>query len=120
MRPTRTVLAIALLAAAMVGCAGGVTRRMASDAVLRGHIQEAIAADRTMAAEMEKLMASDSTRSVAVERAFANPDGAREIMLAVARDRERFDGVLALAVQDTAMRDHALTLFRGMEMAGTR
>jgi len=46
---------------------------------------------------------------------------ARQALLVdVARDRVLLDGVIQFAVQDTAMRGHILTLFKGMQMAGAK
>jgi len=41
-------------------------------------------------------------------------------MTKIAQDRTILDGVLNLAVQDTAMKSHILALFTGMKMMGER
>ena len=38
----------------------------------------------------------------------------------VARDRTLMDGAINFGVQDSSMRDHVMTLVKGMEMGGGR
>jgi hypothetical protein len=117
----RRALLAAVLAVAIPGCQAEMGKRLAANAELRTSVLDAMAADPGLAAAaVDRMVTSDSTRAVVVERLFADAEGARAAMLAIARDPQRFDGVVALAVQDTAMRQHALTLFRGMEMAEGR
>jgi hypothetical protein len=117
-RHWRKLLATLALAA---GCAVDVPRLMTQDADLQARVMEVVANDSTLARRMvERLLAGDSTRPLVVEGVLQEGESARLAMLAIARDRTRLDGVLSLAVQDTAMKGHVLTLFRGMQMAGAR
>ena len=46
--------------------------------------------------------------------------GAQAVMEAVAKDQTMMDGALNLAMQDPAMKEHVMTLFKGMRMAGAK
>ena len=46
--------------------------------------------------------------------------GSRQaVLMKVATDRSMMEGAIHFAMQDTAMRASLMTLFRGMQMAGT-
>jgi hypothetical protein len=113
----RTGLVLALAMAA--GCAVDVPRLMTRDADTQARVMDTVATDSTLAGRMvERLLAEEATRRSLVDRTLANGDAARLVMLEIAGDRTRLDGVISLAVQDSAMKRHVLTLFRGMQMAG--
>ena len=109
------------LALVAVGCAVDVPRLMKTDAALRTSIFDTIAGDSTLtSAAVERLLAGEDTRRALLDVTFANGDAAQQVMVRVAQDPTRLDGVLALAVQDSATKDHVLTLLKGMQMAGAR
>ena len=57
---------------------------------------------------------------VVVDRVLGNGTVVQDLMTKIAQDRTIMDGVLNLAVQDTAMRSHILALFTGMKMMNGR
>jgi len=100
-------------------CAVDVPKLMGTDAELRAGVMDAIASDSSMVTAMVgRLLGADGTRQAMLDVIFANGVAARQAMLMVAADPTRLDGVLSLAVQDPAMKEHVLTLLKGMEMAG--
>ena len=47
-------------------------------------------------------------------------NAAQAVMDAVGKNTTLMDGALNVAMQDPAMKEHVLTLFRGMKMAGAK
>lgn len=120
----RTLLALAFTGlAAAAGCGGDASSMIASNAELRDKVMNVIGGNGAFAGQMvDKLLSVDSTKAIVIARVFANGSAAQEILARVAKDQTMVDGVLDVAVQDTAMKTHVMTLLKGMEMgaAGTR
>ena len=115
------VLFAAVLGIGLLGCAVDVPQLMKSDTALQTRVMETISADSTLAATMvDHLLQGDDTRDALLDRLLANGGAAQEVMMRVATDRTRLDGVISLAVQDSSTKDHVVTLVRGMQMAGAR
>ena len=112
--------AVGLLCFAGLGCGDAVTR-MLSDPNSRAKVMEAIAHDAALTREMaDRLIAEDSTRAWVFERVLGSGEARQALLVSVARDPMLLDGVIQFAVQDSAMRTHMLTLFKGMQMAGAK
>jgi len=110
---------LALAAALAAGCSGDMSQQLASDPNLQARVMEVISGNGGMAAQMaDRLLAADSTRGMLVGKLLGNGDAAQAVMLSVAKNPTMLDGVIGLAVQDPAMKEHVLTLLKGMEMAG--
>jgi len=114
-----------VLAAALTlvtpGCAVDVPHLMKTDVAMRTTVLDTIAGDSTLtSAVVERLLTAEGTREALLDGVFANGDAAQQAMMRVAKDPTRLDGVLSLAVQDSATKDHVLTLLKGMQMAGTK
>ena len=119
---TRSLLfaAMGLLCLAALGC-GDATTRMLADPAARAKLMQGIGHDAALTREMtDRLIAEDSTRAWVFERVLGNGEARQALLVSVARDRVLLDGVIQFAVQDTAMRGHILTLFKGMQMAGAK
>jgi len=119
---SRRVVALSAIgvfvAALAVGCSTDVARQMSSSPEMQTQVMGAIAGSTDLAGKMvDQLLAADSTREVVIEHALSNGDAAQELMREMARDQTRLDGVIALAVQDSSMSEHVMTLLKGMEMA---
>ena len=103
------------------GCSGDVSTLLSSNAGLRDKVMHVIGGNGAFAGQMvDKLLAADSTKSIVIERLFANGGAVQEVLVRVAKDHTMIDGVLDLAVQDSSMRSHVLTLLRGMEMGAAK
>jgi hypothetical protein len=123
MRRRQTMLALVTALAVAAGCSGDVGTTIKSNAELRDKVMAAFAGNGELAGQMtDRLLATDSTRAIVIDRLFSNGSATEAMLARVARDRTKFEGVLRLAVQDSAMKTHVLTLLRGMEMgaAGSR
>jgi hypothetical protein len=112
---------IATLACALLaGCAGDIAKRLASDAALQTRVMSAIGASPELAGKMVDQLLAGETRGLVVDRVLANGAVVQGLMAKIAQDRTILDGVLNLAVQDTAMKSHILSVFTGMKMMGGR
>ena len=123
MRKSRRAIVLLALTCGVLalGCAGDVGKQVMGSPELQGRIMDMIAANPATAGAMtDRLLASDSTRTELIARLVANAGGAQGVMAAVAKDPTLLDGALNLAMQDAAMKQHVLTLFKGMQMAGAK
>ena len=104
------------------GCATDMKSKLASDEKFSADVMTAYRSDGTLAARMvDNLLGSDSTRGVVIDRIMANGEASQTLMMRTARDRNMMNGVIALAVADSGMRNHVLTLLKGIEIGdGTR
>jgi hypothetical protein len=118
MRYRRSALALGtLLTLALFGCEADVGKQLSSNQDFRDRVMTAIAADTTLVAELVgRVMASDVTQGLVIDRILANPAAVQAVMGRMAQDRTRVEGILNLAVQDADMRDHLMTLLKGMEL----
>jgi hypothetical protein len=104
-----------------LGCAGDLGKQVMANTEMQARVMDMIAGSQETAAAMaDRLVANDTTRAVVIEKLIANPTGSQAVMEAVARNETVLDGALNLAMQDPAMREHVLTLFKGMRMAGVK
>ena len=120
MKRTLLIAAGALLGLAAPGC-GDAVHRMLADPTTRARLFQAVGADSALTREVaDRLLAEDGTRGLVFERLLGMGEARQALLVDVARDRVLLDGVIQFAVQDTAMRSHILTLFKGMQMAGAK
>jgi len=104
-----------------IGCAMDVPHMVKTNPALQDQVMATIAADSTLARKMaDHLLAGYASRATLVKAVMAHADGAREVMVMVAEDRTRLDSVLGFAVQDSSTKQHVITLFKGMQMAGAK
>jgi len=112
-------IVIAVTAVALAGCATDMKSKLATDDKLATQVMDAYRSDGALAGRMvDNLLASDSTRDVVIDHLMANGEAAQTLMMRTARDRNMMNGVIALAVQDSGMRSHVLTLLKGIEIGG--
>ncbi len=117
----RMAAALGLGALLAAGCGGDLGSKVMSNPEIQQNIMTTIASHgSTAAAMMDHMLASDSIRSVVIEKLLASGPAAQQVMLAIAKDPTMVDGVINLAVQDSTMKGHVLTLFKGMQMAGMK
>ena len=123
MRKTKwtVVLVAAVCAVLALGCAGDVGKQVMASPELQGRIMDMISASPATAGGMvDRLLGSDSTRALVIEKLVGSAGGAQAVMDAVGKNTTLMDGALNVAMQDPAMKEHVLTLFRGMKMAGAK
>ena len=110
------VIAAGLFLLVSSGCGDPVNRLLADDAQ-RSRLWETVAQDPALAGQVvDRLLGADSTRDVLLDRMMASGEARQAVLMRVATDRSLMEGAIHFAVQDTVMRDHLKTLFRGMEM----
>lgn len=110
-----------LAALLAMGCSGDLGKQVMSNPGIQENIMGSIAAhENTAVAMMNHMLASDTARAVVVDKVLANAPASQQLMLAIAKDPTMLDGIINLAVQDSSMKDHVLTLFKGMQMAGVK
>ena len=115
------VLVAAVCAVLALGCAGDIGKQVMASPELQGKVMDMISASPTTAGGMvDRLLGSDSTRALVIERLVSSAGGAQAVMEAVAKNQTLMDGALNLAMQDPAMKEHVMTLFKGMRMAGAK
>src|SRR5262249_52047037 len=85
-------------------------KRMASDAAFQSQAMGAIAGSPEMAGKMVDQLLAGDTRALVTDRVLADGAAVQGLMTKIAQDRTMLDGVLNLAVQDTAMKSHTLAL----------
>ncbi len=113
-------LVIALCASLSAGC-GDKVKQMLSASDTQAQVMESIAADSVLAGRMmDQLLGNESGRAFVVGRVLNDGAAAQDVMLRIAKNTTMIDGVLNLAVQDAAMKDHVLTLLKGMQMGGAK
>jgi hypothetical protein len=109
-------VAVALVA----GCAVDIGKQVVADPATQTKVMDAIAGNEALAGKVvDRLLAGD-TRHMVLGKVLANDESARQILAVVAHNPNALDMVLATAVQDSAMRVHVMTLFKGMQMAGVK
>jgi hypothetical protein len=120
MRPSwARMAAMGMVSCALVaGCAGDIAKRLTSDLALQSQVMGAIGANPELAGKMVDQLLAGDTRDMVMDRVLGNGAVVQDLMTKIAQDRTILDGVLNLAVQDTAMKSHILALFTGMKMMG--
>ena len=118
MRP-RSAILILLVSGVLgtAGCGGDVVQQMMSNAEVKTKVMDAVTTDPTLAGEMvDKLIGSEASRGLVLDKVMGNGEMTQAIMARIAKDQTMVDGVLNMAVQDSMMRAHVMTLFKGMQM----
>jgi hypothetical protein len=112
------VLVVAVSVSLGLGCAGDVARQVMGDPALQGKIMDMISANPEAAGGMvDRMLGTDSTRAVMIEKLVSSAGGAQAVMEVVGRNQTLIDGAINVAVQDPAMREHVMTLIKGINMA---
>lgn len=114
----RSIWMIAVFSAVMLAFPGcDPVDRVLGNGTQRAALWDRIASRPDLTNEfVDRLMASDSTRARMFARVMESGPGRQDLLTRIGRDRSLMDGAIQYAVQDSAMRDHLMTLFRGMQM----
>lgn len=116
---SKAALALALLG--LVGCGNAdVAGQIATNQQMRDQVMGAIAANPDLAVVMQqKLVANDSLRTKVVDALLQDSNSSQYVLYRIATNQDAVDIVLRAAVADSAMRQHVLTVMKGVEMAQT-
>jgi hypothetical protein len=103
------------------GCGGDIAQQLVSNEQVRTQVLDAITAHKDLAFQaVDKFMASDSLRVQVVDHVLGNNDAAKQVLVRIGTNPAAMDMALGIAVRDSAMRTHILTLMKGMEMAAEK
>ena len=92
-----------------------------SNEQLRGQVMDAIVTHRDVAMQaVDRLVGTDSLRAAVVDHLLRNDEVAKQVIVRIATNADAVDMVLGVAVRDSAMRVHVLTLVKGMQMANAK
>ncbi len=112
------LLAALALAMAVAGCASPVDQVVKNDE-MRGQMMDKISGNAAMTVDlMKRLLGSEESQGIVLDQVLSNTDATQSLMLRMAKDQTMVDGILNTAMQDPAMREHLVTLFKGVQMAG--
>jgi len=121
-KPKWTIVMVGAVCGALaLGCAGDVGKQVMASSELQAKVMDMICANTETAGGMaDRLLGRDSTRALVIERLVGSAGGAQAVMEAVASNQTLMDGALNLAMQDPVMKEHVMTLFKGMRMVGAK
>ena len=115
---TWAALAALVMMVMVAGCGSPVEQVVKNDE-MRGQMMEKITGDPVMATDVvQRLLGSEDSQGIVLDQVMNNSDALQALMARMAKDQTMVDGILNVAVQDSSMRAHVLTLFKGMQMAG--
>ncbi len=119
MKRARMLLTMVMFAAiTAVGCNGDMAKQLAGNEQLRTQVFDALAGDPKLAmGAIDRLVQSDTLRAAVVEHLLAKDDVAKQVLVRIGTTPEALDMVVGIAAKDSTLRDHLVTLVRGIEMA---
>ena len=115
-------LSLIAVALTFAGCAGNADlgKQIATNQQMRDQAMNAIADNADLAVLMQqKLLANDSLRTRVVDTVLQDANASQYVLYRIATNQAAMDLVLRGAVADSSMREHVLTLMKGVEMAQT-
>lgn len=118
--PLCSKLTLLTAALALTGCAGNADlgKQIASNQQMRDQAMTAIAGNAELAVTMQqKLLANDSLRTRIVDTVLQDGNASQYVLYRIATNQAAMDLVLRGAVADSSMRQHVLTVMKGVEMA---
>jgi len=119
MKPRNLILLSAAAAAfGLAGCGGDVAGQVVANEQLRAQVFDALASHKDLALKaVDRFMTNDTLRVAVVDEMLHNESGAKQVLVRIGTNPQALDLVMSVAVRDSAMRGHLLTLMKGVEMA---
>ncbi len=118
MKTRNVMLAVALAAIGLAGCSTNLAQQVVSNEAMRTQVLDALATHKDLALKtVDRLMQTDSLRTAVIDEMLKNEEGAKQVLVRVGTNPQALDLVMGIAVRDTAMREHVLTLMKGVQMA---
>ncbi len=118
MKTRNVMLAVALVAIGLAGCSTNLAQQVVSNEAMRTQVLDALATHKDLALKtVDRLMQTDSLRTSVIDEMLKNEEGAKQVLVRVGTNPQALDMVMGIAVRDTAMREHVLTLMKGVQMA---
>lgn len=111
------ILASGALLAFHAGCAGDPVVKMIENPDTQARLIDLMVADTTISQTLaQRLLGSTDSRTMLMDQALADGAFSQELMLRISRDPAFLNGAIGLGMQDPAMKDQLMTLFKGMQM----
>lgn len=113
-------LSLAAAVLALAGCAGkaDLGKQITTNEQMRDQAMTAIAGNIDLAVVMQqKLLANDSLRTRIVDTVLQDADASQYVLYRIATNQAAMDLVLRGAIADSSMRQHVLSVMKGVEMA---
>ncbi len=112
-------LGILVTALGLAGCGGGdVAGQLGTNQQLRDQVMGVIAGNADLGVLMEqKLLANDSLRTKVVDAMLQDTNASQYVLYRIATNKAAVDLILQAAVADSAMREHIISVVKGVEMA---
>lgn len=115
------VVALAAIACLSAGCGADPAGQVATNPLVREHVADTLAAHRELAFKtVDRFLVSDTLRVMLVDHELQNDKVAQQVIWRIAHSPQAIDAVVQVAVEDTAMRAHLVTLLKGVEMGSRR
>lgn len=111
------VLVSGVMLAVLAGCGGDPVAKMVENPDTQARLIDMMVADTTISETFaERLIGATETRTMLMDRALEDGAFSQELMLRIAKDPALMNGIIGLGMQDPAMKDQLMTLFKGMQM----
>ena len=122
MKPRNVILlAAAATMFGVAGCGGDIAQQLVSNEQLRTQVMDALANHKDLALKtVDRFMVNDTLRSAVVDEMLNNENAAKQVLVRIGTNPQALDMVMGVAVRDSAMRGHVMTLLKGVEMATER
>jgi hypothetical protein len=117
---TRNVVLLATAAAlfGVAGCGGDIAKQIVSNEALRTQVMDVLVSHKDLALKtVDRFMANDTLRAAVVDQMLSNENAAKQVLIRIGTNPQALDMVMGVAVRDSAMRGHVVTLIKGVEMA---
>jgi hypothetical protein len=99
------------------GCGGNISQQIVTNEHFRSQVFDVIVAHKDLALKaVDRFMAVDSVRAAVVDHMLLNEEGAKQVLIRIGTNPQALDLAMGVAVRDSAMRQHVLTLMKGVEM----
>lgn len=116
-RNGRLEILAAIGVALLVGCAGDPAGMMKTNENVRGNVLGAIATDSVLVSRMvDTLLDNDQARAILIDKVTTDGEAMQALMAKIAREPTAVDGIIGLAVQESTMKAHVLTLLKGIQI----
>lgn len=122
MKRSNGILVVAAAAAfGLAGCGGDIAQQLVSNEQLRTQVMDALATHKDLALKtVDRFMTNDTLRTQVVDEMLKNENGAKQVLVRIGTNPQALDMVLGIAVQDSSLRAHVLTVLKGVEMASQK
>lgn len=114
-------LCLAATVLGLAGCGADLAKQVTTNEQLRTQVLDALASRPELAMQaVDRMVSSDSLRVQVVDHLLGNEEVSKQVLVRVGSNAAAMDLVMGIAVRDSALRQHLVTLVHGMEMASAK